>query len=205
MAAGRGSPVVPYPVAMRRPRLRKIVEWAVTLGVVAGVVLAFEAEVAQPFRVPSSSMSPTLVCARPGPGCTATFDQRVIVARIVYELRDPQRGEIAVFHAPPAAKQECREGGIFLKRVIGVPGDVVSERRGYVYVDGKRLEEPYVVPRERDFMTKKWARLGPGQYFVMGDNRSDSCDSRTWGPVPRSSFIGPVVATYWPLSRLGVS
>ena len=190
---------------MRRPRLRKVLEWVVTLGLVAGFVLAFEAEVAQPFRVPSSSMEPTLVCAKPAPGCTATFDQRVIVARIVYDFRNPQRGDIAVFHAPPAAKRDCREGGIFLKRVIGLPGDVVSEKYGYVYIDGKPLKEPYIVPGERDYMTKTWPRLGPGQYFVLGDNRANSCDSRTWGAVPRSAFIGPVVATYWPPSRWGVS
>ena len=189
---------------MRLPRLRKVIEWLVTLGVVTGVVLAFEAEIAQPFRVPSSSMSPTLVCARPAPGCTARFDQRVLVARVVYDFRNPRRGEIAVFHAPPRARQECSEGGIFLKRVIGLPGDVVSERHGYVYVDGKRLKEPYVKSGERDFMTKTWRKLGPGRYFVMGDNRSDSCDSRTWGPVRRSAFIGPVVATYWPPARWAV-
>jgi signal peptidase I len=182
-------------------RLRTVVEWALTLAGAIVFILAFEAEVAQPFRVPTSSMEPTLACARPGVGCTASFNDRVLVARIVYRFRGPERGEIAVFHAPAAAARLCSEGGIYLKRVIGLPGDVVSERGGIVYVNGRKLGEPYVDPNDRDTLTKTWPRLGPGQYFMMGDNRVDSCDSRTWGPVSRSAFIGPVVATYWPPNR----
>lgn len=175
-----------------------------TLAVAVGFVLAFEAEVAQPFRVPTSSMEPTLACARPGPGCTGLFNDRVLVARIVYRFRGPERGEIAVFHAPPAAQRLCSDGGTYLKRVIGLPGDVVSERHGYVYVDGRKLSEPYIDPAERDSLTRTWPRLGRGEYFVMGDNRIDSCDSRTWGPVSRTAFIGPVVATYWPPTRWSI-
>jgi signal peptidase I len=180
---------------------RTIVEWVVTLAVAAVVVLAVEVEVAQPFRVPTSSMEPTLQCARPGLGCSASLNDRVIVAKIVYRFRDPVRGEIAVFHAPPEAKQRCSEGGTFLKRVIGLPGEQVSERNGYFYIDGRKLNEPYLSLHERDSVTKTWPRLGKGEYFMMGDNRIASCDSRTWGPVKRSAFIGPVVATYWPPTR----
>jgi signal peptidase I len=185
---------------------RKAVEWLVTLGVAAAFVLVFEAEVAQPYRVPSSSMEPTLDCARNASdsGCTASFNDRVLAAKVVYRFRNPERGEIAVFHAPAAAKRDCGEGGVYLKRVIGLPGDVVSERDGIVYIDGKRLSEPYIVADERDTITKTWPRLGSNQYFMLGDNRSDSCDSRTWGPVARSAFIGPVVARYWPPNRWGV-
>jgi signal peptidase I len=165
------------------------------------VIFLLEAEVIQPFRVPTASMEPTLACARPTEGCTSRFDDRVLVAKIVYRFRDPQRYEIAVFHAPPAAKRACSEGGTFLKRVIGLPGETVSEKNGFFYVDGRKLVEPYLSLQYRDSVTAKWARLGPKQYFVMGDNRIGSCDSRTWGPVPRASFIGPVVATYWPVWR----
>ena len=183
-------------------RRRTIVEWVVTLAVTALIVLVFEAEIAQPFRVPTSSMEPTLDCAKPGVGCTASVNDRVIVAKIVYRFRNPERGEIAVFHAPAAAKRDCDEGGTYLKRVIGLPGDKVAERDGFVYVNGKKLNEPYVPTSERPgFETKSWPRLGKNQYFMMGDNRSESCDSRTWGPVQRSAFIGPVVATYWPPTR----
>ena len=78
----------------------------------------------------------------------------------------------------------------------------MSERDGSVYVDGKRLDEPYVQTSRRDHETQSWPRIPKGEYFMMGDNRADSCDSRQWGPVPRANLIGPVLMTYWPLNRL---
>jgi signal peptidase I len=180
---------------------RTLVEWVLTLVVAALFVLAFEAEIAQPFRVPTSSMEPTLLCARPSPGCTASLNDRVLVAKIVYRFRNPERYEIAVFHAPALARTKCAEGGTFLKRVIGLPDEQVSERDGVFYVDGKKLHEPYLSYYTRDDGTHTWPRDPPNGYFVMGDNRAGSCDSRLWGTVPRSAFIGPVVATYWPPTR----
>jgi signal peptidase I len=180
---------------------RTIVEWVVTLAVAGLFVLVFEVEIAQPFRVPTSSMEPTLHCAKPGVGCTGSLNDRVLVAKVVYRFRDPKRQEIAVFHAPAAARKACTEGGTYLKRVVGLPGEQVSERSGLFYVDGKKLDEPYLSSYDRDAVTHTWARLRKGQYFVMGDNRIGSCDSRTWGAVARSAFIGPVVATYWPPTR----
>jgi signal peptidase I len=180
---------------------RTVVEWVLTLGIAALFVLVFEVEVAQPFRVPTSSMEPTLLCARPGIGCTASFNDRVLVAKIVYRFRDPKRFEIAVFHAPARARKLCSEGGTYLKRVIGLPGDQVSERAGFFYVNGKKLKEPYLSFYTRDSVTKTWPRLGPKEYFMMGDNRIGSCDSRTWGSVARNAFVGPVIATYWPPTR----
>ncbi|MFL5969543.1 MAG: signal peptidase I, partial [Gaiellaceae bacterium] len=150
---------------------RKILEWVVTLAVAAIVVLAVEAKVAQPFRVPTASMEPTLQCARPGIGCTGRFNDRVIVAKAVYAFRDPKRFEIAVFHAPGAAKLKCDEGGTFLKRVIGLPGEKVSEKAGFFYIDGKKLEEPYLSFYTRDGATQAWPRLKKDEYFMMGDNR----------------------------------
>jgi signal peptidase I len=184
---------------------RKLVEWVLTLAFAAVVVLVFEAEVAKPYRIPSASMEPTLHCARPGDGCEGRFNDRVIANRLSYRFGDPKRGQIVVFTAPPAAAQcGADDGGkTFVKRLIGLPGDVVSERHGTVYVNGRRLIEPYVDPRLRDARTQTWARVQPGHYFFMGDDRAFSCDSRTWGTVPRSDLIGRVVFTYWPLSRLG--
>jgi signal peptidase I len=180
---------------------RTILEWGVTLAVAVVFVLAFEAEIAQPFRVPTSSMEPTLQCAEPGIGCSGRLNDRVLVAKIVYRFRAPERFEIAVFHAPALARQKCSEGGTFLKRVIGLPGDSISEHGGVFFVNGKKLKEPYVLAHDRDYETRSWPVLGDNQYFVMGDNRISSCDSRAWGPVSRSAFIGPVVATYWPPTR----
>src|SRR5258705_12293318 len=162
---------------------RTVVEWVVTLAVAALVVLVVEVEVAQPFRVPTSSMEPTLHCARPGIGCTSSLNDRVIVAKIVYRFRDPRRFEIAVFHAPADAKKLCTEGGTYLKRVIGLPGEQVSERNGFFYVDGRKLHEPYLTLHDRYSVTKSWPRLGKGRDFRMGVNGHGSGDSRPWGPV----------------------
>ena len=178
--------------------MRRILDWAVTIGVAIGFVLVFEAEIAKPFRIPSGSMEPTLHCAKPGPDCEATFNDRVIANRLAYRFGNPKRGQIVVFNAPAHA---CGIGGVFVKRLIGLPGDVVSERHGDVYVNGKALHEPYVDPKLRDNETATFPRVPPDHYFFMGDDRANSCDSRIWGTVPRSSLIGPVLFVYWPPNR----
>jgi signal peptidase I len=101
-------------------------------------------------------------------------------------------------------EQKCGAGGTFVKRLIGLPGEVVSERDGIVFIDGKMLNEPYISPDRRDHEPpRSWARIAPDHYFFMGDNRSQSCDSRVWGTVPRSDLIGEVFFVYWPPSRIG--
>jgi signal peptidase I len=182
-----------------------VLDWTLTIAVAVALVLVFEAEVAKPYRVPSASMEPTLHCAKPASGCRARYSDRVIALRIVYRFRAPRRGEIAVFHAPASAAS-CGESGslTFIKRVIGLPGETVSERKGIVFINGRRLAERYVPASERDHRTSSWPKLEPDQYFMLGDNRSASCDSRDWGSVPRSSFIGPASLTYWPPNRITV-
>ena len=128
-------------------RLRKVLDWVVTIGVALLLVLVFEAEVAKPYRIPSSSMEPTLHCAKPGAWCEGRFNDRVIANRLSYRFASPKRGQIVVFHAPSTA---CGIGGTFVKRLIGLPGDTVSERNGYVSINGKPLHEPYVDPKLRD-------------------------------------------------------
>jgi signal peptidase I len=188
----------------RLPRpLRIAVDWLATLGIAAGLVLVLQAEVAKPYRIPTSSMEPTLHCAAPGAGCLGSSSDRVVAASIVYDFRSPKRGDIVVFKAPALASTRCQEGGTFVKRIVGLPGERVAERGGTVFVDGRPLNEPYVDPSHRDRLTRSWSRVPAHAYFVMGDNRADSCDSREWGTVPRSNLIGPVVATYWPVGRVG--
>jgi signal peptidase I len=183
-----------------------VLDWTLTIALAIAFVLAFEAEVAKPYRIPSASMEPTLHCARPANGCHARFSDRVLVLRLAYRFRDPARGDVVVFKPPALADARCgqTEGGAFVKRIVGLPGEVVSERDGRVFVDGRPLREPYVPAPERDATTATWARVPRAHYFVMGDNRRDSCDSRVWGAVPRGNLIGPVVMTYWPPTRLDV-
>ena len=185
---------------------RIAIDWIVTIAGAIAIVLAIKAWVVNPYRIPSSSMEPTLHCARPGQGCEASLSDRVLANRFIYHFRDPKRGEIVVFNTPKAAQEMCGASGTFVKRLIGLPGETVSERDGgSVFIDGKRLNEPYI-KRDRkahDATTGTW-RVPNGEYFFMGDNRGESCDSRRWGSVPRKNLIGKVFATYWPPNRISL-
>ena len=179
------------------------VDWIVTIVVAVAAVLAIKQWVVNPYRIPTSSMEPTLHCARPGDGCEAGYSDRVLANRFIYHFKDPERGDIVVFETPPAVERHCSGGGdVFVKRLIGLPGDHVEERSGIVLVNGERLDEPYVAARNRETRSGDWD-VPKGQYFFMGDNRDDSCDSRMWGSVPRANLIGPVFAVYWPPQRIG--
>jgi signal peptidase I len=191
------------------PRQWRIaIDWAVTILGAVAIVLAIKAYVVNPYRIPSSSMEPTLHCARPGQGCLARFSDRVLANRFIYRLRDPRRGEIVVFKTPLRAQLECGSGGTFVKRLIGLPGDHWREQSGYIYINGKKLDEPYIKPDRRDTLGSSFYTISEnvvpkGQYLMLGDNRNQSCDSRRWGTVPRGNLIGPVFAVYWPPKRIG--
>jgi signal peptidase I len=185
---------------------RIAIDWIVTIAGAIAIVLAIKAWVVNPYRIPSSSMEPTLHCARPGQGCEARLSDRVLANRFIYHFRDPHRGEIVVFNTPPAAQEMCGASGTFVKRLVGLPGETVTERDGgFVYIDGRRLNEPYISPdrRAHDSTTGSW-HVPKGSYFFMGDNRGESCDSRRWGSVPRKNLIGKVFATYWPPNRISL-
>jgi signal peptidase I len=185
-------------------RTRIALDWIFTIAGAVGIVIVVKFYVVNPYRIPSSSMEPTLHCARPAEGCLAGLSDRVLANRFIYRFRDPHRGEIVVFNTPPEAKQRCGEGGVFVKRIIGLPGDVWSEKNGFVYIDGKQLKEPYIKADRRDHDTKGPIKIRPGRYFMMGDNRAASCDSRVWGTVPRKLLIGEVFFTYWPPNRISI-
>ncbi len=182
------------------------IDWLVTIVGAIAIVLAIKAWVVNPYRIPSSSMEPTLHCAKPDLGCEARYSDRVLACRFCYHFWSPKRGDIIVFKTPPLAAVRCGEGGTFVKRLIGLPGDTWEERNGYVYIDGKKLNEPYVSKQTHiaDGRTIAPIKIPQGQYFMMGDNRSSSCDSRSWGTVPRGNLIGKVFATYWPPNRISV-
>jgi signal peptidase I len=188
----------------RLPRpLRTLIDWAVTISVAAVGVLVFQAEVAKPYRIPSASMEPTLHCAKPADGCLSRVSDRVIANRIVYRFHAPERGDIIVFKASARVEAACNVGGTLIKRIVGLPGEKVSMQNGFVSINGARLPERYVAPGFRGRESGEWPRSPRGGYFVLGDNRSMSCDSRRWGIVPRESIIGRADVRYWPPNRAG--
>jgi signal peptidase I len=140
---------------------RIAIDWAVTIIGAILIVLALKEWVVNPYRIPSSSMEPTLHCATPGPGCRAHFSDRVLACRICLDF---------------------------------------SQRSGKVFIDGRPLKESYV--KYPDSQSGTW-HVPKGQYFFMGDNRAQSCDSRQWGSVPRGNLIGTVFFVYWPPNRIG--
>jgi signal peptidase I len=192
---------------------RVTIDWIVTIAGAVAIVLAIKAWVVNPYRIPTPSMEPALHCAHSPiePSCRGRFSDRVLANRFIFRLRDPKRGEIVVFRAPPLVKQNCSpgEGNVFVKRIIGLPGETLAQRKDGIYVNGKRLDEPYIRPevRAREATSaqvgKSW-RVPQSSYFMMGDNRSESCDSRMWLSVPRENLIGKVFMTYWPPNRISL-
>jgi len=151
---------------------------AVVLAVIIRVFLF------QPFFIPSGSMEPTLI-----------EGDRIIVSKIHYRLGNPKRGEIIVFKYPVDPKKD------FIKRVIGLPGETLEIRDSKLYINGEFVEQPFLPPG------LSYGSYGPvtipeGQYFMMGDNRNNSEDSRFWGMLPQENIIGKTLLIYWPVNRV---
>ena len=170
--------------------------------VVFAALVVFFVGYAKLYRIPSAAMEPTLRCAAPGLRCSGKADDRVLAIRLRWPFRGVSRGDIVAFRTPRRADTVCGSSGVFVKRVIGLPGETFAERKGVVYVNGKPLTERYVKLREHESFARR--RVPSGSYFLLGDARSQSCDSRVFGPVPRKNLLARVVATYWPPTRIVV-
>ena len=176
------------PPRRRRNARRWIIEWVVIVLVAVGVAFGVRTFVAQTYYVPSTSMWPTL-----------KDGDRIVVSKI-YGAIEP--GDIIVFRRPPA--EHCGGPPVpdLVKRVIGLPGQTVSAHGGKVYVTGKLQKEPWLPKGKQTYTTMTTpVKVPPGDYFVMGDNRVNSCDSRTWGPVKASYVVGKVFLIIWPPSQ----
>jgi signal peptidase I len=209
--------VTPGPGVARAKKERSaggsLVELVLIVAVALGLALGIQAFLVKPYRIPSESMVPTL-----------EVGQRVLVNRLGNNFSDPHIGEVVVFHPPAGSESntcgnENRKPGQacdrptktksdvnFIKRVVAGPGDRIAIRGGHVVLNGKPQKESFVRQCSGgtgcDFPTP--ITIPAGHYFMMGDNRGESDDSRFWGPVPKKWVIGGAFATYWPPNRIGL-
>jgi signal peptidase I len=208
----RVSPLIPKPTTGRGA----FIELVVIVVLAIGLALLIQAFIVKPYRIPSGSMEPTL-----------DIGQRVLVDRVSYDFGDPEIGDIVVFHPPEGAIGGEPECGVkinpnreacpqpvdqesdtnFIKRIVAGPGDTLSIKNGYPVVNGVQAKESYVRPcgnaSGQPCNLHKTITIPPSDYFMMGDNRATSDDSRFWGPVPRDWIIGEAFFTYWPPDRIG--
>jgi signal peptidase I len=189
---------------MRRVAFRALLSFATALALGLLVLLVFVATgTLRGYVIGSSAMEPSLHCAAPAPGCEASRSDRVLV---LTRLVSFERGDVVVFPAPARGRARCGVGGDYVKRVVALPGEIVETRlldgASYVYVDGKRLDEPYVDDSRRDSRRVRRFAVPERELFVLGDNRAAACDSRHFGTVPADDVTGQIVATWWPLDRI---
>ena len=195
-----------------------LLELIAIVGIALGLALTIQAFLVKPFRIPSESMVPTLAVG-----------QRVLVDRVSFRFSEPHRGDVVVFNPPAGADAAGAEFGAcgldprprdqacprptpeaadanFIKRVVAEPGDRLKVINGWVYINGERQREPFARP-DADCPICDLPReivIPPGHFFMMGDNRGQSADSREWGPVPEDWIVGNAFSTYWPPRRIGL-
>ena len=204
-------------------KVGSLVELAAIIAIAVGLAIGIQAWIVKPYRIPSGSMEPTLA-----------VEQRVLVDRIGMHFGDPSVGDIVVFHPPTDAQETAGGGAAkcgplahvvadgstacaqpvsseasvnFIKRVVAGPGDVISIVEGHVIRNGKREADSYIklcVTGDPKCNFPTPIKIPPGHWFMMGDNRGESDDSRFWGPVPTGWIIGTAFATYWPPDRIGI-
>jgi signal peptidase I len=189
----QGTPVPsvppPSPPVAAPSTARNAISWLRDLSVSVVIAIIVILFLYQPVKVEGTSMTPSLL-----------NEERIFINKFVYRFgfSDINRGDTIVFWAPEDPARS------YIKRVIGIPGDEVEIVDGTVILNGKRLEEPYLIDINRDRMSMPQRKVEPGKYFVLGDHRNSSNDSRSWGTVPRDAIYGKAVFVYWPLRRLGL-
>ena len=199
--AGPAEPVPPVVPPRSGSNSRWLREGLLVVLVAVLVAVLLRAFVVQTFYIPSGSMEPTL-----------QIGDRILVNKLSYHLHGVSRGDIVVFGRPAAENCGGPEVNDLVKRVIGLPGDVISLRQGHVYIDGRRLNESWLPTEEQGHTApgppgtaanlQRSYTVPAGNYYVMGDNRPDSCDSRYWGSIPRSLIVGKVEMRVWPVTGL---
>ncbi|MGF1487715.1 MAG: signal peptidase I [Prochloraceae cyanobacterium] len=167
----------------------ELLEWIKTLGIAAVLAVGIRTFIVEPRYIPSTSMVPTL-----------NVNDRLLVEKLTYRFREPKRGDIVVF-SPTETLQAQGYKDDFIKRIIGLPGETIAVRNGEVFVNGNPIAENYILSPSQE-------PYGPitvpeNQYLVLGDNRNNSSDSRAWGFVPRSNFIGRASVRFYPFDRIG--
>jgi signal peptidase I len=175
------------------------------LAVVAALIVVV-AVTSKSYRIPGSSMELTLHCPRPAAGCTGDEADRVLVSRVLYDLRDPERRDVVAYEIPARGAIACggEPDSTYLHRIVGLPGERVRVQSGVVFVNGRRLAESYVDPARQGGGSLSARVIPAGRYLVLGDNRQSSCDGRVWGFLERDRMIGPKIATYWPVDRISI-
>lgn len=200
----------------KKPLARSVAELVVIVAIALGLAIAIQGFIVKPYEIPSPSMVPTL-----------RIGQRILVDRVGMHFSSPHVGDIYVFHppvsetcanpsegentdgqdgaAPCDVAQTHESSQTYVKRVVGLPGDRLTIRDGLVYRNGHREDSSFTVPcdgaGECNFRAS--ITVPRGDYYMMGDNRPDSLDSRYWGPVPKAWLIGKAFLTYWPPDHIG--
>ena len=177
-------------LSRRRRWRRGLTETVITLLVAALLAVLLRAYVGQIFSIPTGSMIPTL----------GVYD-RILVQKAFFTWHDVREGDIVVFTRPPRENCGRAQAADLVKRVIALPGQTIYSSGNTIYINGQRLAEPYlpaydplgppIASRQHPY------RVPPGEFYVLGDNRSDSCDSRFWGPIQGSSIVGKAILVIW--------
>src|ERR1700723_1242046 len=180
-----GSPASPEKAPLP-PLRRELRSWTRDLAVALGLAIVIMIFLYQPVKVEGTSMNPLL-----------SDQERIFINKFIYKFEPIDRGDVIVFWYPLDHSKS------FIKRVVGLPGETVEIRDGHVYVNDEELPDQYVPASYLDGSNFLPRRIPPGDYFVMGDHRDSSNDSRVFGPVPRQYIYGKAVFAYWPVDHFG--